>query len=59
MARAQTADKPIIDDVMTSFSFEIGAIFLLAAMLMYGTVSGFLPRALHAGRTAPIVIGSC
>ncbi|HLH37874.1 MAG TPA: hypothetical protein VKX39_01900 [Bryobacteraceae bacterium] len=45
--------------MMTSFSFEIGAIFLLAAMLMYGTVSGFLPRALHAGRTAPIVIGSC
>src|SRR5579885_1050034 len=44
---------------MTSISFEVGAVFLLAAMLLYGSLSGFLPRALHAGKAAPIGIGCC
>jgi hypothetical protein len=29
---------------MPALSFELGAIFLLCAMLMWGTMSGFLPR---------------
>jgi len=29
---------------MSSLSFELGAIFLFCALLMYGTMSGFLPR---------------
>jgi hypothetical protein len=29
---------------MPALSFELGAIFLFCALLMYGTMSGFLPR---------------
>jgi hypothetical protein len=44
--------------LMTSTpAYEIGAIFLLVALLMYGTLSGFIPRSFHAGKPAPIILG--
>lgn len=38
-------------------AYEIGAVFLLAALLMFGTMSGFIPRSFRAGKPAPIVLG--
>jgi len=43
--------------LFSTFAYEIGAVFLLAALLMYGTVSGLVPRALKAGKPGPIVLG--
>jgi hypothetical protein len=41
---------------MNSIAYEMGAVFLLAAMLMFGSAHGFIPRSLrNAG--APIVAG--
>jgi hypothetical protein len=41
---------------MNSIAYEMGAVFLLAAMLMFGSAHGFIPRSLrNAG--APIVVG--
>ena len=43
---------------MTStLAYEIGALFLLAALLMYGTVGGFIPRSLSTGSGLPILLG--
>lgn len=41
-----------------NYVFGIGAIFFLAALLMFGTKSGFLPRFFHAGRTGPAILGA-
>jgi len=43
--------------MFSTFAYEIGAVFLLAALLMYGTVSGLIPRAFRAGKPAPIFFG--
>ena len=43
--------------MFSTFAYEIGAVFLLAALLMYGTVSGLIPRTLRAGKPAPIFFG--
>jgi hypothetical protein len=42
--------------MISTFAYEIGAVFLLAALLMLGTVSGFVPRILRTG-AAPIFFG--
>lgn len=38
-------------------AYEIGGIFLLGALFMYGTLSGLIPRSFRAGRPASIVLG--
>ncbi|MBZ5677123.1 MAG: hypothetical protein LAP61_23000 [Acidobacteriia bacterium] len=43
--------------MMTTVGYEIGAVFLLAALLMYGTRSGFSLPGLQAGKLIPIVLG--
>src|SRR6266516_2211895 len=39
-------------------AFGIGAIFLLVALLMFGTMSGFISRIFRAGKPAPVFVGS-
>jgi hypothetical protein len=41
---------------MNSIACEIGAVFLLAAMLMFGSAHGFIPRSLRSAGAA-IVVG--
>lgn len=42
---------------MTSLlAYQIGGIFLLCAMLMWGTMGGFMPRALRVGKPASLFI---
>ncbi len=41
---------------MNSIAYEMGAVFLLAAMLMFGSAHGFIPRSLR-NTGAPILIG--
>jgi hypothetical protein len=41
---------------MNSIAFELGAVFLLAGMLMFGSAHGFIPRSLR-NIGAPILIG--
>ena len=42
--------------IISAFAFEIGAIFLLVAMLMYGTMSGFVPRLFQDGKLVVIIL---
>ena len=44
--------------MFSTFAYEIGAAFLLAALLMYGTLSGFIPRTLRAGKSLPIFLAA-
>lgn len=41
---------------MNSIAFELGAVFLLAGMLMFGSAHGFIPRSLR-NIGAPILVG--
>lgn len=41
----------------STVSYQVGAVFLLCACLMYGTLSGFFPRVLRGGKAAPLLIG--
>jgi hypothetical protein len=43
--------------MLTTFSYEIGAVFLLAALLMYATKSGFIAPSFPAGKVVPISLG--
>lgn len=43
---------------MQLFSYQIAGIFLLAALLMYGTIGGFAPRLLRDSRTLLMVAGA-
>jgi hypothetical protein len=42
--------------MISTIAFEIGGVFLLAALLIYGTMGGFLPRVFHAGKPAGLAI---
>ena len=42
--------------MFSNISFEVGALLLLAAMLMYGTVTGFVPRMFRRGTAAPMFV---
>jgi|GEM_PF-1865716 len=43
--------------MLTTFSYEIGAVFLLAALLMYGTRSGFILPSFQVGKLTSIILG--
>jgi hypothetical protein len=43
--------------MFTTFSYEIGGMFLLAALLMFGTLSGVIPSSFQAGKLIPIILG--
>jgi hypothetical protein len=43
--------------VTSAISFEIGAVFLFATLILYASMSGFLSRAFQAGKPAPIILG--
>lgn len=42
---------------MDTIAYEIGAVFLLAALLMYGTLGGFIPRHLKGGAAFAVLAG--
>jgi hypothetical protein len=44
--------------MISTLAYEIGAVFLLAALLMYGTANGFVPRSLRVGKTFPILLAA-
>jgi hypothetical protein len=44
--------------MISTLAYEIGAVFLLAALLMYGTANGLVPRSLRVGKTLPIVLAA-
>jgi hypothetical protein len=43
---------------MDSIAFEMGAVFLLAGMLMFGTAHGFIPRSLRNIGAPILVVGA-
>lgn len=43
---------------MSDIAYEIAGLFLLAALLMYGTLSGFLPKVFRAGKAVPWFLGA-
>ncbi len=42
--------------MFSNISFEVGALLLLAAILMYGTVTGFVPRMFRRSTAAPMFV---
>jgi hypothetical protein len=42
--------------MISTIALEIGGTFLLAALLMYGTMTGLLPRVFHARKPAGVVL---
>jgi len=44
--------------MISTLAYEIGAVFLLAALLMYGTANGFVPRGLRVGKTFPMLLAA-
>jgi hypothetical protein len=44
--------------MISTLAYEIGAVFLFAALLMYGTANGLVPRSLRVGKTFPILLGA-
>lgn len=44
--------------MISTLAYEIGAVFLLAALLMYGTANGLVPRSLRVGKTFPILLAA-
>lgn len=44
--------------MISTLAYEIGAVFLLAALLMYGTANGFVPRFLRVGKTFPVLLAA-
>jgi hypothetical protein len=49
-------ELPIKSAVNSTLAFEIGAVFLFAAMLMFGSAHGFIPRSMRSVG-APILVG--
>jgi hypothetical protein len=43
--------------MFTTISYEIGGMFLLAALLMVGTLSGVIPASFQPGKSALIIMG--
>jgi hypothetical protein len=44
--------------MISTLAYEIGAVFLLAALLMYGTANGLVPRSLRVGKTFPMLLAA-
>ncbi len=44
--------------MISTLAYEIGAVFLLAALLMYGTANGLVPRSLRVGKTFPVLLAA-